>query len=207
MTPDEAHWDAAYTDASADTVSWYQREPTASLALIERLCIPPEAAVLDVGGGASALAETLVRRGFHDVSVLDVSERALDACRQRLGSDAERTHLLHHDVLAWRPSRRYDLWHDRAVLHFFVEPEQRARYIAGLKSAVGVGAAVILGVFAENGPERCSGLPVLRYSAAQLSSLLGSEFEPFAQTTETHITPGGAAQPFQWIALIRRTSA
>ncbi len=197
------HWDAAYRRGGAEAVSWYQREPTMAVALIDELGVTPDAAVLDVGGGASALAATLVRRGFQDVTVLDFSQDALDSCRRRLGALAAQVHLLCADLLTMQPSRRYRLWHDRALLHFFVEPEQRARYVRTLGAALERDGVVLLGVFAEDGPERCSGLPVLRYSAGRLSSLLGEEFELVAERQERHVTPGGAEQPFQWAAFKR----
>jgi rhodanese-related sulfurtransferase len=203
---DATHWDAVYARSRSDAVSWYQRSPDVSIELIRRLGITVDSAILDVGGGESALAAGLVAGGHRDVTVLDISPRALDACAQRTG-DSAALHLVAADVLTWRPMRTYGLWHDRALLHFMIDPDDRRRYIATLTAAVSPTGAVIIGAFAPDGPEHCSGLPVLRYSAAQLASLLGDAFTIQAERSEEHITPGGATQRFQWAAFTRVAEA
>jgi trans-aconitate methyltransferase len=173
-----------------------------SLELIEVLGLPLDTAVLDVGGGASILVDALVERGFSDVSVLDVSATALELARRRLGAAptgaASSVHWLHEDLLVWQPARRYDLWHDRAVFHFLVEPEQRDRYVNLLCEAVHPGGCVIIATFAPDGPESCSGLPVARYGADDLARVLDG-FEVVATRGEQHRTPAGVVQPFTWI--------
>jgi SAM-dependent methyltransferase len=196
------HWDVAYATRGADRVSWHQSSATVSLELIDALELDLDAAVVDVGGGASPLAEQLVARGFGEVSVLDVSAGALAEARRRAGDDTP-IHWLHEDLLLWRPERRYDLWHDRAVLHFLVAARDRDRYLETLLAALGPRGGVIIGVFAPDAPDRCSGLPVARYSAEQLAVLLGAGFELVATRREEHVTPGGALQPFTWIAALR----
>lgn len=196
-------WDGVYDRTGAVAVSWFQRQPAVSLELIDRLQVAPRSSVLDVGGGASGLTSALVRRGFRDVTVVDVSKSALAAGRQRLGSARPGVRFVQHDLLTWEPQRRYDLWHDRAMLHFFVEPTQRARYVDVLTSAVVAGGGVIIGVFAEDGPERCSGLPVMRYSSHQIARLLGEGFALVDDRLERHTTPAGVVQSFQWVALRR----
>ena len=200
----QTHWDAIYVRAGASGVSWYQSEPSVSLELIEALRITPDAAVLDVGGGASTLSAALVQRGFRDVTVVDVSERALAACAENLAPAKVGVRLVHDDLMTWTPLRRYDLWHDRAVLHFFVDPVRRARYVDLLRSAVSAGGKVIIGVFADDGPERCSGLPVIRYSLTRLAALIGEGFELAAERRENHTTPAGIVQAFQWVAFARK---
>jgi 2-polyprenyl-3-methyl-5-hydroxy-6-metoxy-1,4-benzoquinol methylase len=169
-----------------------------SLELIEALRVPPDAAVVDVGGGASSLVDHLLERGFSDLTVLDISAPALDEVGRRLG-DAP-VLLLHEDLLEWRPLRRYDVWHDRAVFHFLVTEPDRRRYIDTLQAAIRPDGLVILATFASDGPEVCSGLPVSRYSADELIQMLGHTFRPLATRREVHITPRGTAQPFTWLA-------
>ncbi|MQA84434.1 MAG: methyltransferase domain-containing protein [Streptosporangiales bacterium] len=193
------HWDTVYESRGTEGVSWYQPAASVSLELIDVLDVPRHTAVVDVGGGASRLADGLVERGFTDISVLDVSKSALDAARGRLDPDAPVT-WLHEDVLDWRPGRRFGLWHDRAVFHFLTEPEHQAGYLAVLRSAIRPGGAVVLATFAPDGPEYCSGLPVARYSARQLAETLGEDFRTVGVRREEHTTPTGAVQAFTWVA-------
>jgi 2-polyprenyl-3-methyl-5-hydroxy-6-metoxy-1,4-benzoquinol methylase len=159
------HWDAAYETRGAAGVSWFQPTATTSIDLIERLEIPKTAAIIDIGGGASVLADALFERGFTDVSVLDVSKTALAEVRLRLGA-RDSISLLQEDLVAWSPERRYDLWHDRAVFHFLVDPSDRGIYLKTLRSALRPEGFVIMATFASDGPEYCSGLPVSRYSSS-----------------------------------------
>jgi SAM-dependent methyltransferase len=169
-----------------------------SLELIEALRTPRDAAVVDIGGGASRLVDCLVDRGFGDLTVLDVSVSALEEVRSRLGDSP--VFLLHEDLLDWQPDRQYDLWHDRAVFHFLVTEADRQTYLEKLREALRPGGSLILGTFALDGPEVCSGLPVTRYSADDLSHMLGSTFEPVQTRRELHTTPRGSVQPFTWLA-------
>lgn len=200
---EEARWDAAYRDGGVAGVSWYQPTPKVSVELIRRLEIPRNAAIIDIGGGASSLVDTLLADGFTDLSVLDFSEVALNAVRQRLGSDVP-VALIHGDLLTWQPERRFDLWHDRAVFHFLVEEGARTTYLETLRQALNAGGSVIMATFAPDGPEYCSGLPVARYSADDLAEVLGAEFEVIEQSREEHVTPGGVVQSFIWLAARRR---
>ena len=193
------YWDRAYAERGSRAVSWYQPGADVSLELVAALDVGREAAVIDVGGGASVFVDKLGERGFVDVSVLDVSEVALAESRRRLASSPA-VQWLHEDILTWRPQRRYDLWHDRAVLHFLVDAGDRAAYLGALRSAVCPGGFVVLATFAPDGPNRCSGLPVERYSASDLAELLGPSFVQLEARREEHHTPGGRAQPFTWVA-------
>lgn len=199
-----AHWDDLYGRRPATALSWYQDEPTVSLALLEALGASREQPVIDVGGGASVLVARLLDLGFADVSVLDVSATALAHAQRRLGERAERVRWLREDVLSWRPQRRYGIWHDRAVFHFLVDEERRSAYLAVLRTALTAGGHVVIGTFAGDGPERCSGLPVQRYDPGALAAAFGDEFEVVGHRREVHHTPGGADQPFTWLAMVWR---
>jgi rhodanese-related sulfurtransferase len=168
------------------------------------LGITPDRSVIDVGGGASPLAARLLERGFRDVTVLDVSGQAISAARERLGSRAQEVRLLQEDVCSWRPDRHFDLWHDRAAFHFIVEADERRRYLETLDRALAPDGAVVIATFARDAPDRCSGLPVVRYDTRGLAAWLGRGFELVAERREEHRTPSGALQPFAWAAFRRR---
>jgi SAM-dependent methyltransferase len=192
------HWDGRYGMIGELSVSWYEKTPVVSLALLDRLDLTPEDSVLDVGGGASRLVDHLLERGHCDVAVLDVSAVALGEARDRLG-DPPTVEWINRDLLVWEPSRRWSVWHDRAVLHFLVDDGDRARYVELLRRTLEAGGAFVIGVFAEDGPTECSGLPVRRSSAAELVDLVG-DVEVVAELRHHHRTPGGADQPFNWLA-------
>lgn len=206
-----AHWDAAYADRGTEGVSWFQPEPRVSLELLESLGVPRDTPVVDVGGGASLLVDRLLDLGYGDLTVLDVSGEALAAARTRVPGDAP-VEWLRRDVLAWQPERPYGLWHDRAVFHFLVDAADRATYVGALRAATAPGALVVLATFAPDGPDRCSGLPVARYGVTDLAAVIngntgdpaGDDFTVVASRRELHTTPGGATQPFTWVALRRR---
>lgn len=192
------HWDGAYNSRGVTAVSWYQPVASTSIELIERLAIPRTAAVIDIGGGASALVDGLLERGYADVSVLDVSKAALSEVRRRLAPGAS-VSLLEEDLLAWRPERQYDLWHDRAVFHFLVDVSQAETYLRTLRSALRPEGYTIMATFAPDGPEYCSGLPVSRYSASGLAERLGPSFDVVETLRAEHVTPAGVVQPFTWV--------
>jgi trans-aconitate methyltransferase len=180
-------------------VSWYEAEPTISLSLIRRLGICGDAAVIDIGGGGSPLASRLLDRSFTDVTVLDISTIALDETKRQTRGDP-RARCLHQDLLSWKPDRRYGLWHDRAFFHFLNDDEDRRAYLGTLYEAVETGGSVIVATFAPDGPGRCSGLPVHRYSTEELSGALGHRFQRVHSKREAHLTPSGSVQPFTWVA-------
>lgn len=203
MTPDAGHWNTAYTERG-DTVSWHQDQATTSLDLIASVA-RPGASIVDVGGGASTLVDGLLDRGHRDITVLDLSAVALDTARERLGPHGASVTWRAGDLLAWQPDRTYDVWHDRAVLHFLVDDADRARYAELAARAVAPGGHAIIGTFAPDGPEQCSGLPVRRHSAEDLAALLAGAFEPVRSEREEHRTPSGNVQPFSWL-VARRTA-
>ena len=194
-----AYWDEAYRSRGFTAVSWFQSAPTVSLELIEVLGVDKTEAVIDIGGGSSPLVDHLVRAGFEDVTVLDVSEAALESARQRVGETGAVT-WLHGDLLRWQPTRSYTLWHDRAVFHFLTAQADRDQYLLTLNEAMASGGAVVMATFASDGPDYCSGLPVARYSPQGLSDVLGDGFRVVAERRELHTTPAGAVQPFTWVA-------
>lgn len=194
---DKAHWERVYTEKKADTVSWYQTHAAISLDLIRRTGISTSAALIDVGGGASTLADDLLQNNFSDITVLDLSAASLRVARTRLGERADLINWLEADITcASLPARRYDLWHDRAVFHFLTDPAERSRYLQAVGQAVRPGGYVIVGTFAGDGPERCSGLPVQRYSVQALNHIFGNGYELLGHEKEDHCTPSGMVQKF-----------
>ena len=203
MSSRQAHWNEVYATKAEDKVSWFQARAEISMRLIAAAGASEESAIIDIGGGASVLIDQLVHAGFGDVTVLDISERALRFTKDRLGSRAGEVHWIVSDVLAWTPARDYDIWHDRAVFHFLIDESERSAYRSVLEKGLRKGGTLILGTFADDGPERCSGLPVHRWSADALARELGQEFRPIESLREDHRTPGGAVQPFIWARFMR----
>jgi SAM-dependent methyltransferase len=192
------HWEQVYSTKTENEVSWFQQTATTSLDLIDHDGITPNSAIVDIGGGASRLVDGLLDEGYSDVSVLDVSSHALDAARARLGAKADAVTWIEADITRWSPEPRYDVWHDRAVLHFLTQDSERAAYLTALKQGLKPGGLLIIGSFALDGPEKCSGLVVQRYSPATLADFLGSDFAPLDNLSETHTTPWNSEQKFQF---------
>ena len=195
----QAHWENVYTTRESTSLSWFQATPGRSLELIARSGVPTGARILDVGGGDSTLVDGLIQRGYTNITVLDVSPSALERARNRLGARAATVHWIAADVLtADLAPESVDLWHDRAVFHFLTEARDRDAYIAQVRRVVRPGGYVMMATFAEDGPTRCSGLPVARYSAAELHQVLGDHFRLVTSEREVHRTPGGAEQRFSY---------
>jgi hypothetical protein len=198
-----AHWNKVYDTKGEDGVSWFQAFPTVTLELLDALGTARDAAIIDLGGGASVVVDHLLA-GFTDVSVLDVSKVALDDTRVRLGPAAERVHWLHEDIFDWTPDRRFDLWHDRAVFHFLIEEDERDAYVRLLRSGVAAGGTVVIATFDADGPTHCSGLPVVRFGATDLAEIFAPHFDLVTTRREEHVTPAGLIQPFTWVVLRSR---
>jgi SAM-dependent methyltransferase len=197
MASTRDRWDEVYGRLAVDRVSWYRPHLEQSIALIEDVCPDRGAAIIDVGGGASTLVDDLLARGFTNLTVLDISAKALDAARGRLGERAASVRWLTGDVTRVPfATGAYDLWHDRAVFHFLRDEADRRRYVAAVRSALKPGGHVIIATFGPDGPERCSGLEVVRYSPEALHAEFGGDFEPVRSTREVHQTPAGKDQPF-----------
>jgi len=198
-----SHWDDVYTAKAETAVSWYQPHSVRSLELIASAAPSLDAAIVDIGGGASTLVDDLLAKRYTDIAVLDVAEAALDRSKARLGDKAARVSWMVADITQWRPPRAYDVWHDRAVFHFLTERAQQDAYTVALMAGTNPGATVIMATFALDGPEKCSGLPVQRYSPALLASRLGAAFHLTADASETHVTPWGSEQRFSYAVLKR----
>jgi len=199
----KAHWENVYTTKSEKEVSWFQENPAPSLELIALAGLSADAAIIDIGGGASRLVDALVKRNIGRITVLDLSAAALDAAKERLGDRGAGVEWVVADVTTWEPSQAYDLWHDRAAFHFLTDASDRSAYIRHLKEAVRSGGHVIIGTFAPDGPERCSGLPIMRYDAGILGTILGTDFRLIDSRRHDHITPWGTVQRFQFSAFRR----
>jgi trans-aconitate methyltransferase len=192
-----------YATRALDEVSWYQPEPATSLRLVEGSAPDRSAAIVDIGSGASFLADRLLADGYRDVTIVDVSDRALDAVRVRLGTHSHLLTYVVSDILAWSPERAYHVWHDRAVFHFLTDDRQRSRYVELAAAALRPGGTLIIATFAADGPTHCSGLPVRRHTAGELASTFAKAFTVEASESEEHVTPAGVVQPFTWSVLRR----
>jgi len=193
----QAHWDKVYASKEEAEVSWYQETPEPSLELLAFVGARLNAPIIDIGGGASRLVDVLLAKGYKDVTVLDLSADALNATRKRLGQASNRAKWIVADIAEWEPPVVYNLWHDRAAFHFLNSEQQRA-YIERLRRGLRIGGHAIIGTFALDGPEKCSGLTVNRYSAESLSALLGSGFALLDSRSHEHTTPWGVVQKFQF---------
>ena len=191
------HWENVYTIKAPDAVSWYRSHLETSLALIERSAPDHSASIIDVGGGESTLVDDLLTRGSKSITVLDVSETAINVTKKRLGRAAEQVHWLVADITeASLEQSSYDVWHDRAVFHFLTSIEQRAAYVRNVAKAIKTGGHVIVSTFGPEGPTKCSGLEVLRYDAESLHGEFGPRFRVVESSEELHHTPFGTTQQF-----------
>ena len=193
----KTHWDSTYKQCGSANVSWFRPHLDLSLGLIRHAAASSQAAIIDVGGGASTLVDDLLAAQYHDVTVLDISAAALAVAKQRLGAAASSVTWLDGDITQMDlPAGRYDVWHDRAVFHFLTSPADRERYVATVKRALRPGGHVIMATFASDGPEKCSGLPVARFDAGSLHAQFGGQFELLDSRREMHLTPTGKEQHF-----------
>lgn len=191
------HWERIYTTKPPDSVSWFQEHAGQSLRLIHNTRLGKDAAIVDVGGGASRLVDGLAAEGYTDLTVLDLSSAALAVARQRLGRHADEVRWMEGDVTrAEFPAHRFDIWHDRAVFHFLTDPADRHAYVERVMRAVRPGGHVIVATFAEDGPDKCSGLPVMRYQPETLHAEFGDAFLLVEHEKEAHHTPSGTVQQF-----------
>jgi len=203
MNP-QNHWEQVYQNKAADAVSWFRPHLEHSLALIEKAAPSRAMSVIDVGGGESTLVDDLLSAGYSDISVLDISQVAIDATRQRLGPvGAAVTWWVADITQAALPAARYDVWHDRAVFHFLTDDAQRRAYVRLVMHAVKPGGHVIIATFGPEGPTQCSGLDVMRYNADGLHSEFGAAFNLVESATELHQTPFGTTQQFLYCYCIK----
>ena len=190
-------WENDYATKAPDAVSWYRAHLDTSLALIERAAASRSASIIDVGGGESTLVDDLLHRGYEHITVLDVSPTAIEITKQRLGAAAEQVHWLVGDIVEIElEPHAYDLWHDRAVFHFLTAPDRRRAYVRQVARAVKPGGHVIVSTFGPEGPQKCSGLDVMRYDAESLHDEFGGRFRLLESSQELHQTPWGTSQQF-----------
>ena len=200
----KAHWDAVYEVKAERDMSWFEAVPATSLAMLERAGLTVATCVLDVGGGASRLVDALLARGMVCLAVLDISGVALTRTRERLGQAASIPMWIESDVLGGWSLAPVDIWHDRAVFHFLTTVEDRGLYRAHLATTLKPGGSAIIATFAPDGPAKCSGLPVVRYSPESLAIELGEDFTLQESAPHLHLTPRGTTQSFQF-SRFRRT--
>jgi len=195
----KTHWEHVYQTKAVDQVSWYRPHLDTSLKLIEGASPERSSAIIDVGGGEATLVDDLIAHGYTDVTVLDISTTAIDVAKTRLGTAAASVHWLAGDItdVELEPAR-YDLWHDRAVFHFLTNADDRAAYVRQVARSVKHGGHVIVATFGPEGPEKCSGLDVVRYDAGSLHHEFGPKFRLLDSVTELHETPWGAPQQFMY---------
>jgi SAM-dependent methyltransferase len=207
MAERQEHWDGVYSARSEDELTWFEASPSISLELITKY-LPPGQAMIDIGAGASRLVDVLLDLGFHQLAVLDLSHSALEISRQRLAVRGEGVDWIEADVTTWQPDREYAVWHDRAVFHFLTEKEGRKAYADAMSKSLRPDGIAIIATFADDGPEKCSGLPVVRYTpeelAKELDRLAPGQFERVSSQRHVHITPKGNRQSFQYSAFRKK---
>jgi 2-polyprenyl-3-methyl-5-hydroxy-6-metoxy-1,4-benzoquinol methylase len=196
-TNEQSRWEHIYSSKAPDAVSWYRPHLELSLELIQQTPLGTAASIIDVGGGESTLVDDLLYRGYENLTVLDISQTAIDVTKARLGENADRVQWLAADITETElaPSA-YDVWHDRAVFHFLTSMEQRFAYVRQVATAVKPGGHVIVSTFGPEGPKKCSGLDVVRYDAESLHSQFGVKFRLLKSSKELHATPFGTIQQF-----------
>ncbi len=201
----QTHWQKIYRTRTADSVSWYRPHLEVSVELLELAGLSECSRIIDIGGGASTFVDDLLDRGVRDVSVLDISDEALTIAKKRLGNRSKVVTWFVADVLnAALPTGAFDLWHDRAVFHFLTDPTDAVRYAQLAAEALRIGGHVVIGGFAPDGPERCSGLPVARRSAKDIAGIFAPAFLLLQERGERHRTPTGTEQSFVYASLLRR---
>ncbi len=192
------HWDTIYGHKAEADLSWHQDDPTISLELMLEAGLTPNSSVIDIGAGTSRVVDRLLALGLYDISVLDLSDCAIASARGRLGESGTKVSWIVADVTTWETSRVFDIWHDRAVFHFLVDPVERDSYVERLYDRLDLGGHAVIATFALDGPEKCSGLDVMRYSPDSLSKALGENFAPVIHRFHLHRTPRGQPQSFQY---------
>ena len=204
MIDRKEHWEKIYSEKQPDQVSWFQTEPAKSLELITLAGTPKDGRIIDVGGGASVLVDRLLNAGFKNITVLDISNAALEYAKGRLANRAKQVQWIVSDVTAFNPSEQFDLWHDRAVFHFLTEETDRRKYAAIVGRSLKPGGHLIVSSFAPDGPNMCSNLAVCRYDAESIRRELGSDFKLIREDSETHVTPWKKDQKFRYFLFVRK---
>lgn len=198
------HWETVYTTKQPNEVSWTQAVPKTSLSFIQGFNIPKSAPIIDIGGGDSNLVDFLLDEGYTDLTVLDISEAALERAKIRLGEKASQVNWIVSDITEFKPKKQYKVWHDRATFHFLTTPTQIQTYLSIARQAID--GYVAIGTFSENGPQKCSGLEIKQYSEEQLQSVLSDGFEKIKCVNENHTTPFNTVQNFTFCSFKTQTS-
>ncbi|WP_276132465.1 class I SAM-dependent methyltransferase [Polluticoccus soli] len=201
MNNTKSHWETVYNTKQPNEVSWTQDKPQTSLSYIQSLNLPKKAAIIDIGGGDSRLVDNLIELGYRNVTVLDISESALERARQRLGNKADLVKWLAIDITEFEPQSKYDVWHDRATFHFMTTEYQISQYIRAFE--VSGARHLFIGSFSKDGPTKCSGLDIKQYDPTDMQKRFGN-FEMTAFTKEDHITPFGTKQNFVFCSFDRK---
>lgn len=201
MNTTKKHWETVYETKNPDQVSWTQDVPKTSLDFIHSFGLTKTAKVIDIGGGDSKLVDFLLDEGFENVTVLDISAKALEKAKQRLGDKAEKVHWVVSDITEFQPDTTYDVWHDRATFHFLTTKEQVSKYMDTARKAVS--GFLTIGTFSDNGPKKCSGLDIKQYTEETLTAELRNGFEKIRCVTEDHVTPFDTTQNFLFCSFKR----
>lgn len=201
----KSHWEKIYSTKLPNEVSWYQASPRVSLDFIKDLGIPKDAAIIDVGGGDSLLVDDLLADGYSDITVLDISEAAINRAKQRLGDKANLINWITSDITEFVPDRKYDFWHDRAAFHFLTSEEEIRKYLSVASEALSKNGKIVIGTFSEYGPEKCSGLPVKQYSEDRLVTTIKKWFQKIKCVHTDHITPFNTVQNFLFCSFKKST--
>ena len=192
----KAHWNTIYQNKKPTEVSWFQEKPSISLTLIAQLDLEKSAAIIDIGGGDSLLVDCLLAEGYTNITVLDISEKAIAKAKERVGNQAHKVVWIVSDVLDFLPKKTFDVWHDRAAFHFITSENDIARYLQCSNDSIGTNGTAILGTFAKTGPKKCSGIPIIQYSEAEMTSLFTPVFKKQSVLHDTHRTPFETSQDF-----------
>lgn len=192
----KSHWEKVYQTKQFAEVSWYQARPDISLGFLEKFKLPKDAKIIDIGGGESKLVDFLLEKGYTDITVLDISEQAIERVKARLGHAATKVKWIIADAAQFEPAEQYDFWHDRAAFHFLTEEEDIRHYVQNVQQNVRPNGYMVLGTFSENGPDQCSGLPIRKYSESSMTERLKGIFEKLKCLTIDHVTPTNKIQNF-----------
>jgi len=190
------HWEDIYHAKETNEVSWYQPNPATSLDFVQQFNIPKSAKIIDIGGGDSYLVDRLLDQGYEDITVLDISESALERAKLRLGDRANNVKWIVSDAVTFKPMEKYDFWHDRAAFHFLTQPEEIECYIDNVQQSIQPNGILVVGTFSEQGPKKCSGIEIKQYSETTMSDRLNKYFEKIKCITVDHTTPSGTIQNF-----------
>lgn len=201
----KTYWENIYQTKELKEVSWYQPNPITSLDFLQQFNLPKEAAIIDVGGGDSFFVDNLLELGYTNISILDISQSALDRAKKRLGDKASKVKWIVSDAAQFIPTEKYDFWHDRAAFHFLTDEERIFKYIATAEKAINIGGYLVIGTFSENGPKKCSGLEIKQYNEAEMASRFENNFYKINCITEDHSTPFNTKQNFIFCGFKRKT--